>query len=183
MRYSIITLLCAVIITAGCSSVSINNTEKHVSETMLEQQIGLISIEFQDPGDTYFNFIMKNTREGIIEDSTKSLAEKNKIIAGLQDFNYISNRYFLFRIRHTKPVHREKGAAKFTFVDAVGSDVIAKMVDTTVKWSGDGTMYEQCFIFKTVRPVTAENFSKKQLPLTFTAEFMGTQKMVYTVTP
>ena len=183
MRHYIATVIVALIIIAGCSSPSIRNTEESISRDMLNQQIGLISIDFQSPDETYYNFIIQKTREGIIENNTKSLEEKNRLVAYLQEFSFSENRFFLFRIRHTKPVHRVKDGTKFSFVNAAGSSIIAKKLETTVKWSGNGTMYEQCFIFKTIKPVTAQNFSKDESPLTFSAQFMGSQKMVYTITP
>ena len=180
----IITVLSLLILTAmGCTSPGIRTVESNISEDLLEDRIGLISVGLQVPGETYFNFIIKKTREGIIDDNRNTLAQKNNLVAHLNHFKYKNNQYFLFRIRHTKSVHRQKGFSKFSFVDANKKSVISKILDTTIKWSGDGTMYEQIFLFKTVKPVTRENFSESVSPLKFSAQFMKNQKQTYSITP
>jgi hypothetical protein len=183
MKRMLLYFLLAGTLAAGCSSPGIRNTESSISRDMLREKIGLISIDFKIPDKAVLDFYITKTREGIIEDNSKSLDQKNILVAQLSDFTYSENRLFLFRIRHTKPVHRDYNASTFSFTDARGNSIVEKKMDTTIKWSGDGTMYEQCLIIKTMRPVTAKNFSAGESPLTFSTKFMGSQRLVYAVTP
>lgn len=89
----------------------------------------------------------------------------------------------MFRIRYTKPVHRKKGGVVIVFTDAKGKPVKYSLLDTTIKWSGDGTMYEQVFLIKTEKELIKENFTDDAVPLKIVITFMETQKKVYTIIP
>ena len=168
---------------AGCSSPGIRQTESTIDKAKMYQSFRMINIDFKVLWESYFNFLIKKTEEGIIENPNISLDEKKKTVALLKSMKFVENQIFLYRIRHLKAVHREKGGMKFTFTDARGGNLVTGTLDTTLKHSGDGTFYEQCFLFLLNRPVTKKNFTEAQSPLKFTVQYIDGTREVYLVTP
>ncbi len=161
----------------------IKETESAVSKKELKESIGLMSIDFKILERSYFKFVMDKTKEGIIEDPALSLAVKKRKVEHLASFENERKNCLVFWIRHTKPLHRTKDGVVIRVTDAKGKSVPCTFLDTTLKWSGDGTMYEQLFFIKPEKGLQKQNFSPDEIPLTVVIQFMKTQKKVYAVTP
>jgi hypothetical protein len=136
----------------------IKETESAVSKKELKESIGLMSIDFKILERSYFKFVMDKTKEGIIEDPALSLAVKKRKVEHLASFENERKNCLVFWIRHTKPLHRTKDGVVIRVTDAKGKSVPCTFLDTTLKWSGDGTMYEQLFFIKPEKWITKTKF-------------------------
>lgn len=182
-KYILSFCMLALMLTSVQAAPKIKEIESVVSKDELKKSIGLISIDFKILDSTYFNFVIKHTRESVIEDGSLPLAKKNERIAYLETFQNERKNCLVFRIRHDKPVHRQEGGVVIGFFDAKGKPVPYKLLDVTVKTSGAGTLYEQYFLIKPDKKLAKENYTPEEVPLKVIVTFMKTQKKVYSVTP
>ncbi|HOT47291.1 MAG TPA: hypothetical protein PLM53_19805 [Spirochaetota bacterium] len=176
-------IIVALLSTFVIAAPKIKEGESIIQKNELKEMIGLLDIDFKISDRSYFNFVMDKTREGIIEDPTKPLALKNKETAYLETFRNDREKCLMFRIRHTKPVHRKKGGVTVVFTDAKGRPVKHSLLDTTIKWSGNGTMYEQVFLIKPDKELIKENYPDDVIPLQITITFMDKNRKTYIITP
>ena len=184
MKKTILSLIIVSLLTVPVfAAPKIKESDSVISKTELKEKIGLIAIDFKIPDKSYFDFVMKSTREGLIDDPNKPLAVKNKEVAYLESFRGEREKCLMFRIRHAKPLHRKTGGVSIVFTDAEGKPIKYSLLDTTIKWSGDGTMYEQVFLIKPEKELSKENYTEDAVPLKIVITFMDTQKKTYTIIP
>ncbi|MBN1531863.1 MAG: hypothetical protein JXA20_04310 [Spirochaetes bacterium] len=124
---------------------------------------------------------MKNVRNGIIENATLSVQERERQVAGVDSLKYADDQFILFAIVHTKMVIRQQGATKIYLVDGSGKKVgdVAAVSTYKVLSEGGGYHYVTQWIVMASRPLERKNYS--DLPVVLKAEFFGNQRKEYMV--
>ncbi len=161
------------ILFTGCSSIAMNRTVNSVDKRYLEEKLGSYTIIAIPLSRSYINYLKAVDRQSQISDD-KTLSDK------LQSMRYRENQFFLFEIRHLKVLNIKKGDFMFSLCDAKGRNRIDEIFHFEKMFSD--TVLGNAWIIKTREPITSENFSADELPVTLNIKFLN-QEMQYEISP
>lgn len=174
-----------IIFMGGCSYV-LTPVKKGIEGSYVENTYGKGSKHVFGRASVHdFRKVMKGQMDMLNSNKELNEARKEREIALLKGMKYQDYQYYLYVINTRQPLTNEKIALKFSFKDSRGMSVYRKILfaPLRIQWEdkySSGTYYQ--YLWMMCLTQTLQEYSKDQLPLSFTVTYPNGQSDVYHVT-